>query len=47
MTLKSVFDKGLVYRKNSPQNWCPDCHTVARPDGHAYPLTTRRPAAGA
>jgi leucyl-tRNA synthetase len=23
-----LFDKGLVYRKNSPQNWCPDCHTV-------------------
>jgi len=22
------FEKGLVYRKNSPQNWCPDCHTV-------------------
>ncbi|MFP5238566.1 MAG: leucine--tRNA ligase, partial [Acidobacteriota bacterium] len=21
-------EKGLVYRKNSPQNWCPDCHTV-------------------
>ena len=23
-----LFEKGLVYRKNSPQNWCPDCHTV-------------------
>ena len=22
------YEKGLVYRKNSPQNWCPDCHTV-------------------
>ncbi len=22
------FEKGLVYRKNSPQNWCSDCHTV-------------------
>ena len=22
------FDKGLVYRKESAQNWCPDCHTV-------------------
>ncbi len=21
-------EKGLVYRKNSPQNWCPDCNTV-------------------
>ena len=21
-------EKGLLYRKNSPQNWCPDCHTV-------------------
>jgi len=21
-------EKGLVYRKNSPVNWCPDCHTV-------------------
>jgi len=23
-----LFEKGLAYRKNSPQNWCPDCHTV-------------------
>lgn len=22
------FEKGLVYRKKAPQNWCPDCHTV-------------------
>jgi leucyl-tRNA synthetase len=22
------YEKGLAYRKNSPQNWCPDCHTV-------------------
>lgn len=22
------YEKGLVYRKNSPQNWCPECHTV-------------------
>ncbi|GAB6037293.1 leucine--tRNA ligase [Fundidesulfovibrio butyratiphilus] len=22
------YEKGLVYRKHSPQNWCPDCHTV-------------------
>jgi len=21
-------EKGLAYRKNSPQNWCPSCHTV-------------------
>lgn len=21
-------EKGLVYRKKSPQNWCPTCHTV-------------------
>ncbi|EPR33013.1 leucyl-tRNA synthetase class Ia [Alkalidesulfovibrio alkalitolerans DSM 16529] len=21
-------EKGLVYRKKSPVNWCPDCHTV-------------------
>lgn len=21
-------EKGLVYRKKSPQNWCPNCHTV-------------------
>jgi len=21
-------EKGLVYRKKSPQNWCPSCHTV-------------------
>ncbi len=21
-------EKGLVYRKKAPQNWCPDCHTV-------------------
>ncbi len=21
-------EKGLVYRKNSPVNWCPECHTV-------------------
>ncbi|EPR44770.1 leucyl-tRNA synthetase class Ia [Desulfovibrio sp. X2] len=21
-------EKGLIYRKNSPVNWCPDCHTV-------------------
>jgi leucyl-tRNA synthetase len=23
-----LFEKGLVYRKLSPQNWCPSCHTV-------------------
>ena len=23
-----LLEKGLVYRKNSPVNWCPDCHTV-------------------
>lgn len=22
------FEKGLVYRKQAPQNWCPECHTV-------------------
>jgi len=22
------FEKGLVYRKQAPQNWCPKCHTV-------------------
>lgn len=22
------YEKGLVERKNSPVNWCPDCHTV-------------------
>ena len=21
-------EKGLVYRKEAPQNWCPSCHTV-------------------
>ncbi len=21
-------EKGLLYRKKSPQNWCPECHTV-------------------
>ena len=21
-------EKGLVYRKKAPQNWCPSCHTV-------------------
>ena len=23
-----LLEKGLVYRKNAPQNWCPACHTV-------------------
>lgn len=23
-----LLEKGLVYRKKSPQNWCPSCHTV-------------------
>ena len=23
-----LLDKGLVYRKKAPQNWCPSCHTV-------------------
>ena len=23
-----MFEKGLVYRKKAPQNWCPSCHTV-------------------
>ncbi|MBD5553006.1 MAG: leucine--tRNA ligase, partial [Desulfovibrio sp.] len=23
-----MLEKGLVYRKKSPQNWCPSCHTV-------------------
>ena len=23
-----LYEKGLVYRKKSPQNWCPVCHTV-------------------
>lgn len=23
-----LLEKGLVYRKKSPQNWCPACHTV-------------------
>lgn len=23
-----MLEKGLVYRKNAPQNWCPSCHTV-------------------
>ncbi len=22
------YEKGLIYRKKAPQNWCPDCHTV-------------------
>lgn len=22
------FEKGLIYRKNAPQNWCPQCNTV-------------------
>ena len=22
------YEKGLVYRKKAPQNWCPKCHTV-------------------
>ena len=22
------YEKGLVYRKKAPQNWCPECHTV-------------------
>lgn len=22
------WEKGLLYRKNAPQNWCPECHTV-------------------
>ncbi len=25
---KKLFEKGLVYRKNSTVNWCPDCNTV-------------------
>lgn len=23
-----LFEKGLIYRKKAPQNWCPSCHTV-------------------
>lgn len=23
-----MLEKGLIYRKKSPQNWCPSCHTV-------------------
>ncbi|EMG37047.1 leucyl-tRNA synthetase [Desulfocurvibacter africanus PCS] len=23
-----MMEKGLAYRRKSPQNWCPDCHTV-------------------
>ena len=23
-----LYEKGVVYRKNAPQNWCPTCHTV-------------------
>ena len=23
-----LYEKGLVYRKKAPQNWCPSCHTV-------------------
>ena len=23
-----LLEKGLVYRKKAPQNWCPSCHTV-------------------
>lgn len=23
-----LLEKGLIYRKNAPQNWCPSCHTV-------------------
>ena len=23
-----MLEKGLVYRKKAPQNWCPSCHTV-------------------
>ncbi|MDE5831647.1 MAG: leucine--tRNA ligase, partial [Desulfovibrio sp.] len=23
-----MLERGLVYRKNAPQNWCPSCHTV-------------------
>lgn len=26
--LLKFFEKGLVYRKNAPVNWCPLCHTV-------------------
>ncbi|MCL1984890.1 MAG: class I tRNA ligase family protein, partial [Betaproteobacteria bacterium] len=22
------YEKGLIYRKTAPQNWCPSCHTV-------------------
>lgn len=25
---KKLYEKGLVYRKNSTVNWCPDCNTV-------------------
>jgi leucyl-tRNA synthetase len=25
---KKMYEKGLVYRKNSMVNWCPDCNTV-------------------
>ncbi|MBQ4132210.1 MAG: leucine--tRNA ligase, partial [Desulfovibrionaceae bacterium] len=28
MFFLKMFERGLMYRKNAPQNWCPECHTV-------------------
>jgi len=28
MFFLKFLEKGLAYRKDSPQNWCPTCHTV-------------------
>lgn len=35
-----MYEKGLMYRKKAPQNWCPDCNTVLANeqviDGHCW-----------
>ena len=28
MFFLKMFERGLMYRKNAPQNWCPECNTV-------------------